>query len=158
MSATISEHRPQFHATKAARSGAEGILRSAESHLQIVCASESSPWEVVSLLQSDKTRPGEQCELEARRGGRTCGFLDSASEMNLNLCETIWYLRAQHDQEFADLGYERDSLHARLATYDSHSEASCESFRALCDRLEENRRASVSLLLRLELDLPSGPG
>lgn len=46
-SATIRENRLQFYAAEAAGSIAEVALRSVESQLIVVCASESSLWEDV---------------------------------------------------------------------------------------------------------------
>lgn len=98
----------------------------------------------------------EQCELGARRGGRTRHLLDSASGANHNLIENLQELGAQYDQELGDLQYECDALQAPLATYDNLSEASCESLRFTCERLEVYSSASVSLHFCLKFDLWAG--
>lgn len=74
------------------------------------------------------------------------------------MCEKIWEVRAQYDQENADLGYEHDVLQALLATYDNRSETSLNSLRVARERLEAFKRASVSSHLHLELYLSSSFG
>lgn len=75
----------------------EATLCSAESQLQFVCTSESSRPEEAGRLKSDKPILEEQCEQEARHGGRTHDLLDSGSEANLNLHKNIPETRAQYD-------------------------------------------------------------
>lgn len=72
--------------------------------------------------------------------------------------ENIPELRAQFDQELADLRYEREGLHDPLVVYDSYSEASCESLYVACELLKAHRSASVSFRFRQESDLSSGLG
>lgn len=72
----------------------------------------------------------------------------------------MWEARIQYqyDQELADLWYESDGLHFHLFTSNSPSDGSHESICVARERLEACRRSSMSLHLRLELDLSSGFG
>lgn len=67
-------------------------------------------------MQSDTTRIDNQSELEARHDGLTRDLPESASKGNRSLRENILELRAQYDQEVADLWYECDGLQSRPAT------------------------------------------
>lgn len=112
MSTTIREHGPQLRGTEGTRSRAAFALRSAESQLQLVCASESSLQEDGDQLQSDKSQLEEQGQLEDQRVGLTCDILYRASKTNHNLRENIREARSQHDEDLADLRFEHSRLQA----------------------------------------------
>lgn len=57
------------------------------------------------------------------RFGRTRDLLDSVSEDNRNLRESVCTLRAQYDQEPAHLFYEPNGLQVRLSSFSNRDDA-----------------------------------
>lgn len=135
MSAATRESGPHLLAFEAGRFNAEVALRSAESQPPVLCPSKSSLQEEVGQWQSYNTRLGVQGDLEAPRGGPTRALLDSKCKTNLDLLEDTRELRAQYDQEFADVSYECDGLQARFSNCDIRIEVFCKSLRLVCERL-----------------------
>lgn len=62
-----------------ARSSSEVDFRSAESHLSVLCSSDTIVLEEIDQLQSNQTSLEDQCKLEALHGVCTRNLLNSAS-------------------------------------------------------------------------------
>lgn len=89
---------------------------------------------------------------------RTRDLLEKECKMNLNFGENMREVGSQYDQELADLRYDRTGLQVRLAIYDSHSKASCESLCVSREYLKAYLSSYISSHFLLESDLTSGLG
>lgn len=89
-----------------ASSRALNALRLAGARLVTVYTSEASLREEVTGLQSDNYRLYDQCKLAVSCGALTGDLLDSAREKNCSIRNGTGSLRAQYDEELADLWYE----------------------------------------------------
>lgn len=105
MSGNTREHVSLLEASGTAPCSAEAALRSFESQLKVIFPSESSLWEEVRQLQSEKTRLEWLYELGAWRGVYTSDSLDNASEMSGSLRETIQEGETHYYQYITDLWY-----------------------------------------------------